>query len=146
MRETAGWSNDEQGSGRNRPQVRGDMQQLRASAFELTCYLFLTATIYFLRMYRVPTLTVLAISLVGCSQPTPQGAAPQPLEHALSGLAAQHVAVLPTYIARVEPTLNWSIGRPTELARTLDADIVAAFDDRGLRRAWVFPDELVRSY
>lgn len=122
------------------------MQELHASAFGLTCYLFLTATIYFLRMYRLKTLTVLATLLVGCSQPAPQGAAPQPVEHALSGLAAQHVAVLPTYIARVEPTLNWSIGRPTELARTLDADIVAAFDDRGLRRAWTFPDELVRSY
>jgi hypothetical protein len=97
-------------------------------------------------MHRVQTLTFLAILLGGCSQPAPQAAAPEPLEHALSGLAAQHVAVLPTYIARVEPTLNWSIGRPTELARTLDADIIAAFDDRGLRRAWVFPEELVRSY
>jgi hypothetical protein len=97
-------------------------------------------------MPRLRTLTVLAALSLACSQPAPQGAAPQPAEHALSGLAAQHIAVLPTYIARVEPTLNWSIGRPTELQRTLDADIVAAFEDRGLRHAWVFPDELVKSY
>jgi hypothetical protein len=97
-------------------------------------------------MYRLRTLTVLASLIMACSPPTPQGSAPQPAEHALSGLAAQHVAVLPTYIARVEPTLSWSIGRPTELQRTLDADILAAFEDRGLRRSWVFPEDLVKSY
>jgi hypothetical protein len=97
-------------------------------------------------MYRVQSLTFLACLLIGCSQPTPQGAAPQPAEHALSGLAAQHIAVLPTYIARVDPNLNWQIGRPTELQHTLDADIVAAFEDRGLRRAWIFPEDLVKSY
>lgn len=111
-----------------------------------TCYLFLTPTIYFLRMRRVQTLTILAILSIGCSQPAPQGAAPQPVEHALSGLAAQRIAVLPTYIARVDPVLNWSIGRPTELQRTLDADILSAFEDRGLRRSWAFPEDLVRSY
>jgi hypothetical protein len=97
-------------------------------------------------MYRLQTLTLLAGFLVGCSQPAPQGSAPQPAEHALSGLAAQHVAVLPTYMARVDPTLGWTIGRPTELQRTLDADILAAFEDRGLRHFWVFPEDLVRSY
>ena len=97
-------------------------------------------------MYRVQTLTVISCLLIGCAQPAPQGASPQPAEHALSGLAAQHVAVLPTYMARVDQNLGWSIGRPTELQRTLDADILAAFEDRGLRHFWVFPEDLVKSY
>ncbi len=146
MREIAGWSNDEQGSARSRPGVRTAVQQCDGPDPELTCYLFLTPTIYFLRMHRVHTLTVLATLLIGCTQPAPQGAAPQPAEHALSGLAAQHIAVLPTYMARVDSNLHWTIGRPTELQRTLDADIVAAFEDRGLRHFWVFPEDLVRSY
>jgi hypothetical protein len=76
----------------------------------------------------------------------PAESAPAPSEHSLAGLAAQHVAVLPTYIARVVPELKWSIGRPTELARTLDADIAAAMDERGLKRTWIFPDALTASY
>ena len=122
------------------------MQQRGGPDSELTCYLFLTPTIYFLRMHRVHTLTVLATFLIGCAQPAPQGAAPQPAEHALSGLAAQHIAVLPTYMRARRAQPEWSIGRPTELQRTLDADIIAAFDDRGLRHFWVFPEELVKSY
>jgi hypothetical protein len=97
-------------------------------------------------MYRVQTLTVISWLLIGCSAKPPQGSAPQPAEHALSGLAAQHVAVLPTYMARVDPNLGWAIGRPTELQRTLDADILAAFVDRGLRHFWVFPEDLVKSF
>jgi hypothetical protein len=97
-------------------------------------------------MHRVQTLTVLAAFFLGCAKPAPQGSAPQPAEHALSGLAAQHIAVLPTYMARVDQNLGWAIGRPTELQRTLDADILAAFEDRGLRHFWVFPEDLVRSY
>src|SRR4051812_35564848 len=146
MRESAGWSKREQGSARSRPEVRTVMQQWPGPDPELTCYLFLTPSIYFLRMYRVQTLTVLATFLIGCAQPAPQGAAPQPAEHTLAGLAAQHIAVLPTYMARVDPALNWAIGRPTELQRTLDADILEAFQDRGLRHFWVFPEDLVRSY
>jgi hypothetical protein len=49
-------------------------------------------------------------------------------------------------MARVDQNLNWTIGRPTELQRTLDADILAAFEDRGLRHFWVFPEDLVKAY
>jgi hypothetical protein len=97
-------------------------------------------------MYRLRTLTLLAALVTACASPAPQGAAPQPVEHGLSGLAAQHIAVLPTYMARVDPALAWSIGRPVEVQRRLDADILAALEDRGLRRAWVFPEDLVKSY
>jgi hypothetical protein len=74
--------------------------------------------------------------------------APEPSAHALSGLAAQHIAVLPTYTVRVMPGLSWasSVGSTSELRKTLDADIASAFDERGLRKAWLFPEELERSY
>ena len=49
------------------------------------------------------------------SSPTPA----QPPEHALSGLAAQHVVLLPTYVVRVAPGLGWTVPRLTEVARTL---------------------------
>lgn len=73
---------------------------------------------------------------------------PEPSAHALSGLAAQHVAVLPTYMVRLVPGLAWSsaMGRPADVKTTLDADIVAAFEERGIRKAWLFPAELTASY
>lgn len=63
-------------------------------------------------------------------------------------MAAQHVAVLPAYTVRVMPGSPWvgQIGQPAELRRTLDADIVEAFDERGLTRSWVFPAALEQSY
>ena len=67
--------------------------------------------------------------------------APEPEAHALSGLAAQHVAVLP-------PGLAWSsaMGRPADVKTALDADIVAALDERGIRKAWLLPADLALSY
>lgn len=75
-------------------------------------------------------------------------AAPEPAESSLSGLAAQHIAVLPAYSVRVVPDLSWgaSIGRPVALRRTLDADILSALDDRGVRKTWIFPEQLQASY
>jgi hypothetical protein len=91
----------------------------------------------------------LALSASACASP-PRSAesGAQPAEHSLAGLAGQHIAVLPTYAVRVAPELDWtsSIGRLSDLKRTLDADIVAAFDDRGLRANWVFPEALEQSY
>ena len=68
--------------------------------------------------------------------------ATDPAEHALSGLAAQHVAVLPTYTRARRcrgSTGRAAIGRPATSSETLDADIVAAFDERGLAQDWIFP-------
>ena len=90
-------------------------------------------------------LTLLVAFTAACSSSAPKPA-PEPQEHALSGLAAQRVAVLPAYAAHVAPELKWSTGRPLELKRTLDADIVSAFDERGLRKVWIFPEDLVQSY
>ncbi|MFI5230805.1 MAG: hypothetical protein ACHQWU_17185 [Gemmatimonadales bacterium] len=89
-----------------------------------------------------------ALGAAGCASSHSSSDGPNPAEHTLSGLAAQHVAVLPTYAVRVMPDLDWSasIGRLTDLKRTMDADIVGAFDDRGLRAQWIFPDALERSY
>ena len=91
----------------------------------------------------------LALSAPACASPHRSAdSGPQPAEHSLAGLAAQHVAVLPTYAVRVMPELSWAsgIGRLSDLKRTMDADIAAAFDERGLKAGWVFPDALERSY
>jgi hypothetical protein len=91
---------------------------------------------------------LLALFALACRAAVPSGAAPTPAEHALAGLAAQHVAVLPTYAVRLVPGSTWgpAIGRPVDLERMQDADIASALDDRGLRKVWVFPDALVESY
>ncbi len=100
-------------------------------------------------MPRLRTLTLLAIcaaatlSAAACARPSTPAPAPV---GALSTLAAQQVIVLPTYAAIVQQPLNWSIGRPNELQRTLDNEIAAAFDERGLKKTWVFPDQLAQSY
>jgi hypothetical protein len=80
-----------------------------------------------------------ALSFAACktSQPAPA----QTPEHALSGLAAQHVVILPTYMVRVAPGFGWTLPRLTDVAKTQDADIAAAFRDRGIR-TWIFPSGL----
>jgi hypothetical protein len=99
-------------------------------------------------------IAALAAGALGCAgrpaaqteaQPAPP---PEPLEHALSGLAAQHVVVLPVYTVRTEPGFPGAsaVGNRVNVERTLDADILAAFDERGLRRAWIFPPDLVETY
>lgn len=73
---------------------------------------------------------------------------PDPLEHALSGLAGQPIVVLPAYAVRVMPGLNWqgAVGQPSGVQRTLDADIRAALEDCGLAKTWIFPAQLEQSY
>ncbi|HXD48488.1 MAG TPA: hypothetical protein VN600_06940, partial [Gemmatimonadaceae bacterium] len=107
---------------------------------------------YFSAMTRVAARLAtigLALSVPACASPHRSAeSAAQPSEHSLAGLAAQHVAVLPTYAVRVMPELNWasSVGRLSDLKRTMDADILAAFDERGLKAGWVFPESLEQSY
>lgn len=97
---------------------------------------------------RVRLLCALALTAIACGKQTPPGPPPEPSEHSLSGIAAQHVAVLPTYSVRVMPGLDWagSIGRLQDVKQTLDADILSAFDERGLRKAWIFPGDLQAAY
>jgi hypothetical protein len=82
-----------------------------------------------------------------CGGTAPQ-TPPEPAELSLAGLARQHIAVLPAYSVRVMPGLSWTgaIGRSADVQTTLDADILAALDERGLRKTWVFPDQLTASY
>ena len=84
----------------------------------------------------------------GCHGARQAEAVPQAPEHALSGLARQHIIILPTYTVRVAPGLDWgsTAGRPTDVQRTLDADIMAALEERGLRQTWTFPPQLEQSY
>lgn len=64
----------------------------------------------------------------------------------MANLAAQHVVVLPTYTAHAAPGLTWKIPSTNALRRTMDADILSAFDERGVRKAWIFPDQLQAAY
>lgn len=96
---------------------------------------------------RVLVASLLA-ACVGCGGSAKPQTQPELAEHSLSGLAGQHIVLLPTYSIRVMPGLSWSssIGRPVDVQRTLDADLLAAFDERGLRKAWIFPEDLQASF
>jgi hypothetical protein len=86
---------------------------------------------------------------VGCHHAAPElERAVTPSEHSLAGLASQHIVLLPAYSIRVVPGLGWgsAIGRPTDVERALDADILAAFEDKGLRKTWIFPEDLALSH
>src|SRR5678816_1969183 len=95
------------------------------------------------RRALVASLLVAGVACGGAAKPQTQ---PELAEHSLSGLAAQRIVLLPTYSIRVMPGLSWSIGRPIDIQRTLDADLLAALDERGLRKKWIFPDDLQASF
>jgi hypothetical protein len=97
---------------------------------------------------RIPRPLVLAAALACQGGPKSTTPAPEPLAHSLSGLAAQPIAVLPTYAVRTMPGLDWAqaMGRPADVQRTFDADIAAALEARGLGKTWIFPAQLEQSY
>ena len=100
---------------------------------------------YFPRMPHIRTHLVAwaSLGLVACKSTPPKP--PEPSEHALAGLAAQHVAVLPTYAVKLGTSGPLDM-KPVEFERTLDADIPAAFEDKGIKKGWLFPPELRASY
>jgi len=100
---------------------------------------------YFPPMLRASVATI-ALALASACQGGPPASSPAPAEHSLAGLAAQHLAVLPTYAVRLMPGLAWSIGRPDDVKHEVDAEIASAFDERGLRKQWVFPEDLAASF
>jgi hypothetical protein len=88
------------------------------------------------------------ISAAACHGARQDESVPQASEHALSGLARQHIIVLPTYAIKVAPGLDWraTMGRESAVQRTLDADIMAALEERGLKETWIFPPQLEQSF
>ena len=89
--------------------------------------------------------------LVGtaCGRPSaPPSTTPVADARPLASLAAQRVVVTPTYALVVASEIGWEsrIGRARDVLRTMDADIAAALEDRGLRRGWVLPSDLSQSY
>jgi len=98
---------------------------------------------------RRPALRLLAatplIYALACGGAGAPQTPPQPAEHSLAGLAAQHIAVLPAYAVKIVPPLDWSVGRLTDVQRTVDADIVSAFAERGIK-AWVFPEQILAAH
>jgi hypothetical protein len=83
--------------------------------------------------------------VIGCSSSSKPATAPAP-ERALAGMAGQHVIVTPAYAFVMAPDVGWSVSRPTEVLRTLDADIAAALEERGLKGQWIFASSLVQNY
>src|SRR4051812_21181921 len=92
-----------------------------------------------------PLRTLSWLLALGCSQSPKAATAPAP-EHALVGMAGQHVIVTPAYAFVMAPEVGWSIARPTELLRTLDAEIASALEERGLKGQWTFASALVEGY
>lgn len=66
----------------------------------------------------------------------------------LAGLAAQRIVVAPVGAVREGDPLGWAaaIPRQREWMRELDQEIALALGQRGLERAWVFPEALARAY
>jgi hypothetical protein len=73
---------------------------------------------------------------------------PPPSNLVLAGMASQKLILLPTYSVRVEPDLDWraAIGPLRDVPRSLDAEIVAALEERGVAKTWTMPAALVASY
>jgi hypothetical protein len=106
-----------------------------------------------LTMRRLSARTLLIVlsmaAAIGCRSPQAAGSTAAPAnDHPLSFLAAQRVVVTPTHALTVAPELGWSaaLGRNRDVLRTMDADIAAALDERGIRERWVLPDQLAAAY
>ena len=100
------------------------------------------------RRTRAAAAGALVVAAAACHGARRVESVPQASEHALSGLARQHVILLPTYALRVAPGLDWSaaMGRPIDVQHTLDADIKAALEERGIDKTWTLPAQLEQSY
>jgi hypothetical protein len=100
------------------------------------------------RRTRAAAASALVAAAAACHGPHQAESVPQASEHALSGLARQHIILLPTYALRVAPGLDWgaAMGRPIDVQHTLDADIKAALEERGIDKTWTLPAQLEQSY
>jgi hypothetical protein len=97
-------------------------------------------------MRRLSFASLILGFLAACGGAKPK-TAPEPAEHSLANLAAQHIALLPTYSVRVVPGLGWgSIGRLADVQKTLDADLAAALDEHNVHKTWIYPSDLEQSY
>jgi len=94
---------------------------------------------------RFSTLLLVILAL-SCGGGTPPNTAPVPDAVPLSSLAAQRVVVTPTYALSVASDLGWQSRVGRDVLRAMDVDLEAALNERGLRRGWVMPADLVQSY
>lgn len=96
---------------------------------------------------RRALIAVLAAAVaLGCHHKKAPATTPVAAPLALSGLVTQRMVVLPTYTISLGTEVAWTpqLTRPRDMLRALDTDLLAALDERGLRRTWIFPEELVR--
>lgn len=113
--------------------------------------------------YVATVLAALGAAVVpaACSRPAPQPPAPvaaprsdsqpaaaqaAPRNSPLSGLAGQHIVVLPVHYLRAD-TLGWSarVTNPRSTLAAIDSAIERSLSERGLRTAWTYPPALARS-
>jgi len=73
---------------------------------------------------------------------------PDAKERPLAVYAAQRVILTPTAHVRTADSLGWvqQFGGARAVARSLDTNIVAVLDARGLASRWVLPAELTRAF
>lgn len=108
-------------------------------------------------MPRLPLASALLIASIaagGCAGGTPPAGAAEPAgapaapSRPLAGLAAQRIVVTPLAAVAEGDPLGWAaaIPRQREWRQAVDGEIAAELGARGLDRAWVFPETLLRAY
>lgn len=99
--------------------------------------------------YRLALLTA-ALGIAACGgggSPAEQPAPAVPVRP-LAGMLNQRLVLAPANSVREGDALGWaaSIPRQREWLRSLDSAVTDELGARGLRTAWVFPPDLIRSF
>lgn len=94
----------------------------------------------------VKTSAILAAAFLAASTlaPSPVRAQAPAHQHVLAAFATRRLIILPTHYLRMNDSLGWA-GQITDrdaFLASLDAEIEFAFDDRGVKKVWVFPAAL----
>jgi hypothetical protein len=98
----------------------------------------------------VRQLSILAMLLAACQGPPKSEdvpAPPEPLMRPLAQLAAQRVIVAPAYTLATPDPLGWTalLPKSREYLRQLDDTLQSVLSERGLRKQWIYPPDLVRA-
>jgi hypothetical protein len=98
----------------------------------------------------VRQLSILAMLLAACSRPPKSEdvpAPPEPMMRPLSQLAAQRVIVTPAYTLVSPDPLGWSalLPKSRDYLRQFDDTLQSVLGERGLRKQWIYPADLVRA-
>lgn len=94
--------------------------------------------------------TLGALLLAACHHGKPEDPASAPIEppaRPLALLAAQRVILVPAFSLVTGDAMGWGgqIPKSREYLKSLDDELQTALSERGLRRQWVYPADLVRA-